>query len=161
MVDGLGHGEAASVAARRAETFFATASVDQDSQSILVAMHDALRGTRGAAACVLRLHPDDVEFSSVGNITAAVLSRAGSTSLGGRWGVLGYNAVPPPATHVPWGPGDQVVLHSDGCSNLMDLVADRHLRHVDPALAAAVLLRDGVGRIDDQTVVVLTNRPKT
>ncbi|WP_051341203.1 SpoIIE family protein phosphatase [Azospirillum halopraeferens] len=158
VVDGLGHGEAASVAARRAEAVFAAAPADQDVRDVLVAIHEALRGTRGAVACVLRLHRTDVEFSSIGNITGAVLSRRGHIPLGGRWGVVGYNAVPPPATRVPWEPGDQLVLHSDGCSQLMNLVTDRHLRHADPALAAAVLMRDGVGRIDDQTVLVLANR---
>lgn len=158
VVDGLGHGEAASVAARRAEEVFAAVPASRDAQAILVSIHEALRGTRGAAACVLKLHRGEVEFSSVGNIAAAVLSGAGSVTLGGRWGVVGYNAVPPSAARVAWNPGDQIVLHSDGCSHLMNLVADRHLRHADPALTAAVLLRDGVGRIDDQTIVVLTNR---
>lgn len=158
VVDGLGHGEAASVAARRAEAVFAAAPTGEDPQTVLASIHRALSGTRGAVAIVLRLHADRVEFSSVGNIAAAVLHRTGSTPLGGRWGVVGYNAVPPPPAAVPWGPGDQIVLHSDGCSHLMGLIAERHLRHADPALAAAVLLRDGAGRIDDQTVLVLANR---
>lgn len=157
VVDGLGHGEAASVAARRAEAIFAASPSDAP-QDILLALHEALRGTRGAVGCVLKLNRNEVEFSCIGNITATVLSRAGATSLGGRWGVIGYNAVPPPPIRAPWGPGDQIVLHSDGCSHLADLVAARHLRHVDPALAAGVLLRDGICRVDDQTVLVLTNR---
>lgn len=158
VVDGLGHGAAAAVAARRAESAFAAAPPGQDPQAVLAAIHQALHGTRGAAAMVLRLRDADVEYSAIGNIAGTMLSRAGSVPLGSRWGIAGYNAVPPPPARVPWQDGDLVILHSDGCARLTSLVAERHLRHADPALAAAVLLRDCAARVDDQTILVLVNR---
>lgn len=158
LVDGLGHGEAAGVVARRAEDTFAALPAGCDPQAALADLHAALRGTRGAAATVLRLRPDAVDYAAVGNITAALVTRAGSTALNSRWGVVGYNAAPPPTASVPWGPGDHVVLHSDGCSGLVPLFAGSPLRHVESVLAAAILLRDGTTRIDDQSVLVLANR---
>ncbi|MDO9712956.1 ATP-binding protein [Paracraurococcus lichenis] len=158
VVDGLGHGDAASAAARCVESVFSTVPADQDLQAILAAIHSALRGTRGAAVMVLRLGATTVEVSAIGNIAGKVLSRAGAIPLGSRWGIVGYNAAPPPSACVPWHPGDLVILHSDGCVRLTDLVDERHLRHVDPTLAAAVLLRDCTVRVDDQTIMVLANR---
>ncbi|WP_049766623.1 ATP-binding protein [Rhodospirillum centenum] len=158
LVDGLGHGEPAGVVARRAETVFAALPPGCDPQAALADLHAALRGTRGAAATVVRLRPDAVDYAAVGNITAALVTRTGSAALNSRWGVIGYNAAPPPTASLPWGPGDHVVLHSDGCSGLVPLFAGSPLRHVDSVLAAAILLRDGIGRIDDQSVLVLANR---
>ncbi|HEY0836980.1 MAG TPA: ATP-binding protein [Azospirillum sp.] len=157
VVDGLGHGEAASLAARRAEDVARRTTAHHDPQAVLSAMHEALRGTRGAVAAALRVGHGRIDYACVGNIVATIVRRDGTTSLPERWGVIGYNAVPPASTTAPWGAGEHVILHSDGCSRVVDLFVERRLRHVDPALAAAVLLRDGGTRVDDQTVVVLRN----
>ncbi|MCW2248636.1 anti-sigma regulatory factor (Ser/Thr protein kinase) [Azospirillum fermentarium] len=154
-VDGLGHGEAASAAARQAETVAAAAPGGADPGAVLAALHGALRGTRGAVALVLRLEPDRIGYAGVGNITAALVRPGGAAALTGRWGVVGYNAAPPPTAWLSWQAGDHVVVHSDGCSRLADLFTERHLLHTHPALAAAVLMRDGCARVDDQMVMVL------
>jgi len=160
-VDGLGHGEAASIVARRAETIAGGAAQSDNPQTVLAAMHDSLRGTRGVVAAVLRLTDRSIEYSSVGNIAMTIIRRSGTTALTGCWGVVGYNAVPPPPARETWEPGDHLVLHSDGCTRLADTFLVRRLRHVDPVLAAAVLLRDGGARVDDQTVIVLRNSQRT
>ena len=159
-VDGLGHGEAASIAARWAETIAWDAAQSDDPQTVLTNMHDGLRGTRGVVAAVLRLTDRSIEYSSVGNITMTIIRRNGTTALTGRWGVVGYNAEPPPPARETWEPGDHLLLHSDGCTRLADSFLERRLRHVDPVLAAAVLLRDGGTHVDDQTVIVLRNSPR-
>ncbi|MBP2314278.1 ATP-binding protein [Azospirillum soli] len=165
-LDGLGHGEAASIAARRAEAVAGAAAHGDDPQTVLAAMHEALKGTRGAVAAVLRLTEGRIDHSSVGNIAMTIIRRSGAmatttSALSGRWGVVGYNGAPPPTASESWGPGDHLVLHSDGCARLAELFLERRLRHVDPALAAAVLLRDGGARVDDQTVIVLRNARRT
>ncbi|MDQ2106388.1 SpoIIE family protein phosphatase, partial [Azospirillum sp. C340-1] len=118
-------------------------------------LHGALRTTRGAVAVVLRLEAGRIGYAGVGNIAATLIRRGEAASLPGRWGVVGYNAAPPPTAWLPWQAGDHIVLHSDGCSRLADLFLDRRLLHTHPALAAAVLMRDGCGRVDDQMVMVL------
>ena len=165
-VDGLGHGEAASIAARRAEAVAGEAAHGDDPRTVIAAMHDRLRGTRGAVAAVLRLTDRRIDHSSVGNIAMTIVRRIGATAptmtaLTGRWGVVGYNAAPPPTASAAWEPDDHLILHSDGCARLAELFVERRLRHVDPVLAAAVLLRDGGARVDDQTVIVLRNARRT
>lgn len=158
VIDGLGHGEGAAIAARRAEALIHASPDEADPRAVLVAIHQALRNTRGAVVAVARIGARDIAWSSVGNVTALLLRRAGeATSLPGRWGIVGYNASPPPTALEAWAPGDHLILHSDGCARLAQVFAERRLRHVDPTLAAAILLRDGGGAIDDQTVLVLRN----
>ncbi|KAA0680754.1 ATP-binding protein [Roseomonas genomospecies 6] len=154
-VDGLGHGEAAAAAARRAEAETKAAPPDADPGAVLTALHHALRDTRGAVATVLRLEGERIGYAGVGNIAATLIRQGAGTALSGRWGVVGYNATPPPTVWIPWQAGDHVVLHSDGCSRLASLFLDRRLLHTHPALAAAVLMRDGCPRVDDQMVMVL------
>lgn len=165
VADGLGHGEPASLAARRVEEVARHASADDDPQTVLFAAHEALRGTRGAAVAVVRVAPGRIDYAGVGNIAVTVLRREGRTALPERWGVVGYNAAPPRTVRLAWEPGDHILLGSDGCSRIADLYVERHLRHVAPELAAAVLLRDTTARLDDQTVVVLRHahpdRPAT
>lgn len=155
VADGLGHGEPASLAARRVEEVARHAGPDPDPQAVLAAVHEALRGTRGAAVAVVRATPGRIDYAGVGNIAATVVRGNSPAALPERWGVVGYNAAPPKTMSVAWEPGDHVLLCSDGCSRIADLFVERRLRYVAPALAAAVLLRDGTGRVDDQTIVVL------
>src|SRR3954451_24297296 len=56
VIDGLGHGEPAARAARRAE--LAVLAGGDDPASVLEAIHVALRGTRGAVAAVAVATPD-------------------------------------------------------------------------------------------------------
>lgn len=154
-VDGLGHGEAAAVAARQAEAVAAAAPPGADPGAVLASLHGALRTTRGAVAMVLRLEAERIGYAGVGNIAAGLIQRGSVTALNGRWGVVGYNAAPPPTAWIPWQAGNHVILHSDGCSRLPGLFTERRLLHTHPALAAAVLMRDGCGRVDDQMVMVL------
>lgn len=154
-VDGLGHGEAAAAAARLAEAEVNAAPPDADPGALLAVLHRALHGTRGAVAMVLRLDGDRIGYAGIGNISATLIRRETTATLSSRWGVVGYNAAPPATAWMSWRAGDHVVLHSDGCSRLADLFFERRLLHTHPALAAAVLMRDGCPRVDDQLVMVL------
>lgn len=154
-VDGLGHGEAAAAAARQAEARVAAAAHGADPGTVLADLHNTLRATRGAVAMVLRLERERVGYAGVGNIAATLVHQGSASMLAGRWGVVGYSAAPPPTAWIPWQAGDHVIVHSDGCSRLADLFIERRLLHTHPALAAAVLMRDGGGRVDDQMAMVL------
>ncbi len=154
-VDGLGHGEAAAAAARKAEAMAAAAPHGADPGTVLADLHAGLRATRGAVAMVLRLERERIGYAGVGNIAAMLVHQGSVAMLAGRWGVMGYNAAPPPTAWLPWQAGDHVILHSDGCSRLAELFVERRLLHTHPALAAAVLMRDGCGRVDDQMAMVL------
>ncbi|CAH2602050.1 Phosphoserine phosphatase rsbX [Rhodovastum atsumiense] len=155
VIDGLGHGEPASLAARAAEA--AIAGGHDNPAAALGAMHLALRGTRGAVAAAALLTEGQIRFAGIGNI-GAVLIRAGvPTHLTSAWGVLGYNARRAPVQVAPWSPGDVLLLHSDGLGHVAEAFTGGRLHGLDPALAAAIILRDAASRLDDRTVLVLAH----
>jgi anti-sigma regulatory factor (Ser/Thr protein kinase) len=156
VIDGLGHGPEASLAARRAEDVALAASPHDDPRAVIEAMHRALRGTRGAVAMVVRLGERRLHFAGVGNITAAVVGIDRAAGLHSTWGVVGGSTIAGAGSYeTAWTTGDVLLLHSDGLSKTLDLFTTRRLRYVEPTLAAAILLRDAVRKLDDQTVVVV------
>ncbi|MEU4738498.1 MULTISPECIES: hypothetical protein [Streptomyces] len=115
VVDGLGHGPAAAHAADLAVRAF------HDSPALplprlMTAVHQALRGTRGAAVGLLRRSADgSVEHCSVGNVRAYVLGRDGVRHrFGAQPGVVGWNMPPPAAQRLPDALDGTLLLHSDG-----------------------------------------------
>ncbi len=120
VIDGLGHGHDASVAARRAvaairETF--ELSVDQ----IVMHCHEALRETRGAAIGVLKVDPSGRgAFCGVGNIEVVALAGS-SPGLFCSAGIVGHNLRRHRAMPFEMKPGDVYCLLSDGVSSRGDL----------------------------------------
>ena len=161
VIDGLGHGPEASLAARSAEEVARASPRDGphgEPRAVIEAMHRALRGTRGAVVMVVRLGECRLRFAGVGNIAGTVIGIDRSSGLHSTWGVVGGSTiagVSVGAGEIAWTTGDVLLLHSDGLSKAIDLVASRRLRHVEPTLAAAILLRDAVTKLDDQTVVLV------
>jgi anti-sigma regulatory factor (Ser/Thr protein kinase) len=155
LIDGLGHGAPASLAARRAEEV-ARAGPHDDPRRMIDAMHLALRGTRGAVVMVVLLREGSVRFAGVGNIAGAVIGVDRVVGLHSTWGVVGGATIAGAKSfETAWAPGDVLLLHSDGLSKAIDLFTTRRLRYVEPTLAAAIVLRDAVTKLDDQTVVVV------
>ncbi len=156
VIDGLGHGPDASLAARRAEDVALAASPHDDPRAVIEAMHRALRGTRGAVVMAVRLGERRLRFAGVGNVAGTVFGIDRSVGLHSTWGVVGGSTIAGAGSfETAWTTGDVLLLHSDGLSRTNDLFATRRLRHVEPTLAAAILLRDAATKLDDQTVVVV------
>jgi anti-sigma regulatory factor (Ser/Thr protein kinase) len=157
VVDGLGHGQAASVAADAALEVFAAAPADLD--GYLARANDAMRTTRGAAAAICRLDPGvgELHYVAVGNISARILTPTEERGLPSYNGTLGLHSAPPRSrvSSYPWPPGATLVLWTDGLRGRVDLGPAAELFGRDPALVAAGLLRDDGHDRDDATVVVL------
>jgi anti-sigma regulatory factor (Ser/Thr protein kinase) len=153
VIDGLGHGPEASLAARRGEA--SAQSARGDPHAVIDAMNAALRGTRGAVVMVVQPTDSCVSFAGVGNIAGALIGIDQVTRLHSSWGVVGGNAVAPRAHIAAWKQGDVLLLHSDGLSRAVEAFTARRLRYVEPALAAAIILRDAATKLDDQTVIVI------
>ncbi|WP_372397640.1 hypothetical protein ABMY26_26925 [Azospirillum sp. HJ39] len=111
-----------------------------------------------SALAVLRFDGTAVDYTALGTLAGAVVRRHEILALGARWAMVGFNPQAPASVHLLWGPGEHVVLHTGGCARLPALFIHRDLHEVEPTLAALVLLRDGVVRDDDHTVLVLRNR---
>jgi anti-sigma regulatory factor (Ser/Thr protein kinase) len=157
VVDGLGHGPKASVAADAALAAFAEGPADLD--GFIDRANVAMRATRGGVVAGCRLDHDTLEHVAVGNINARVWNGSQSKGLPFRDGALGIHTAPPRAgrTSHPWSPGAVLVVWTDGLSSRIDLSAYTDLAAHDPAVIAATLHRDHSRERDDATVVVVRN----
>jgi anti-sigma regulatory factor (Ser/Thr protein kinase) len=157
VIDGLGHGPQAAIAAAEAVRTFHGASADTTPQELLQKTHVQLKGTRGAVMAVAAIRPalGLLEFAGIGNITAVLIGHDGTRRLSSMDGTLGYSVRMVRQHTYPWEPGSALVLTSDGISTRWNLLAHPGLSLRHPSLMAAVLHRD-FGRLnDDATVVVV------
>ncbi|MBT8225718.1 MAG: SpoIIE family protein phosphatase [Dactylosporangium sp.] len=160
VADGLGHGPLAEEASRSAAEAFYSATTDSPAE-LVEAIHHTIAHTRGAAVAIARLEPSVgvVRFAGLGNIAAAVVGTpdgagARRTGMVSQPGVAGHQRGTVHESCYPLGPGDLVILHSDGVVDRWDLAAYPGLAHHDPLVVAATLLRDAGVRRDDACVLV-------
>jgi anti-sigma regulatory factor (Ser/Thr protein kinase) len=155
VVDGLGHGSFAAVAAECAQRIFA-GSPAESPRGLLERAHRALGSTRGAAAAVARIAAaGKVSYAGVGNICGCLVSAEKSQGLVSHNGTLGLTMPRLQQFEYERAAGAFLVMHSDGISARWDLHANAVLRQRHPAIIAAVLYRDHARARDDATVVVL------
>lgn len=158
LVDGLGHGPEAAVAAEAAIASF-QGRPTTDLETLVYRAHEAMRPTRGGVlgAAIIDSDRGEVSFAGIGNITACVVANGKNQYLPSRDGVLG-GQVPVPhakAVQAPWGSNATLVLASDGIHAHWDLEAYPGLLGHDPAVVAAVVQRDYERGSDDAAVVVV------
>lgn len=157
LVDGLGHGVDAAIAADAA-----IASIERtQSQSlgqIMQAAHGALRATRGAALSVAELDADtrQVRFAGIGNVGGVVMARDAKTrAFVNSPGIVGHQL---PRVHelaYDWPVGGAVVLFSDGVTARWHLERYPRLGEQRPSLIAATIARDYTRGRDDMTVLAV------
>jgi anti-sigma regulatory factor (Ser/Thr protein kinase) len=155
-VDGLGHGLAASQAAKAACDVFLTEKTRPPGM-VLERVHQALRTTRGAAAIVMEVdwQQHHLLAAGIGNMVAAIIANNSMKRISSYNGIVGHAtprvrelsyAVTPEAT---------VVFHSDGLTGAWQ--PDRYpgLMQHPCAVIAGVLYRDCKRGRDDSLIVVL------
>jgi anti-sigma regulatory factor (Ser/Thr protein kinase) len=154
LVDGLGHGPGAAVAAE-----LAIASMRQHRAetpaAIVQSAHHALRATRGAALAVaeIDLAQQKVRYCGIGNISAAIVTGENLRHLVSYNGTAGHEARKIVEFTYPWTANALLIMHSDGLMTRWDLQAYHGLIQRHPSLIAGVLYRDFVRGRDDVTVV--------
>ena len=154
VTDGLGHGQLAHDASRAACQAFQAANGSP--REMLAAIHDALRGTRGAAVAVAELdeRAGVMRFAGIGNISATVVDATARRSAVSMYGIVGHQVREMREYTYPWTAESTVILHSDGLTTRWDLDGYPGLLGRDAVLIAAVLWKDHHRRTDDSTVVV-------
>jgi anti-sigma regulatory factor (Ser/Thr protein kinase) len=156
IADGLGHGVFAADAARAATGAF------RDSQrtapaDLLTSIHQALRGTRGAAVAIASIDGNSrrIRYAGLGNISGVILGGPKPRYMLSHNGTAGHEArVFQEFEYDAQNPG-RMVMHSDGITTSWTLDAYPGLTQRDPALIAAVLYRDANRERDDVCIVVL------
>jgi anti-sigma regulatory factor (Ser/Thr protein kinase) len=159
VADGLGHGpDAAEASAAALEVF------NQDPfaspRLLMEAIHRGLRGTRGAAVMLVQADAAAgvVRSTGAGNVLARLVSGVSDRTLLCQHGTAGVTIRTPEEASTPWPPHALLVMYSDGIETRWkpELLAPVLSR--DPALAAALLMRDHCRGRDDATVAVLRRK---
>jgi negative regulator of sigma-B (phosphoserine phosphatase) len=149
VVDGLGHGELAALAATRAVDYLRGWALDGDLLAAMHGVHEVLRGTRGAAASLCLLHGQALVCCGVGNVEIRCLGT--KVPILPSPGVLGARVLQFRICRGALAPGSRLVLFSDGISQRSPLEA---LRRLDPEALCDELMLHHRKPTDDATVLV-------
>jgi len=155
IVDGLGHGPGAAIAAAAAMAAFPKVLASAP-ETMLGSMHNALRHTRGAALSVAVIDEASrvARFSGVGNVDGRVVTVDTSKQLLPQSGIVGHQMPRTQASQQPWPAAGRLIMHSDGLSSRWNLEQYPGLLSRHPALLAGILFRDFARPRDDATVLV-------
>lgn len=159
VADGLGHGPDAAEAARAAIAVFMEDPL-REPRDQLREVHAGLRNTRGAA--VMMLDADaaagSVRSAGAGNVVGRLVSGTSDRSILSQHGTAGVTIRRPEEVSTPWPPHALLLVCSDGLETRWKPETLTPVLGRDPALAAALLLRDHCRGRDDATVAVLRRK---
>jgi len=160
LVDGLGHGPDAAATAAMATAVFPRVAAEPPDQALL-AMNEAMRGSRGAAVSVamIDLAARQAHFSGVGNVDGRVITLETTEHLMPQNGIVGHTMPTVRPTTIPWPADARLVMHSDGITTRWRQDAYPGLMTAHPALVAGVIYRDFARERDDATVLVIGDHP--
>lgn len=162
VVDGLGHGTEAALAANAALAEFRRCAGASPAE-IVDAVHHGIRHTRGGAVAAARIdwNSATVSFTGLGNIAGVLLLPSGQTRrMVSLNGTAGHNARKVQSFEYPCPDNALMVMHSDGIGTGWSGERYTPLLWRHPMLMAGALYRDFSRGRDDATVVVCgTGRP--
>ncbi|MEO5929180.1 MAG: ATP-binding SpoIIE family protein phosphatase [Candidatus Kapaibacterium sp.] len=160
VVDGLGHGPMAEMAAREAIGAFQE-NVGESLQEIMEAMHGAMTHTRGAALALAEIDPErrQINYTGIGNIVGLVQSDEKVYRMISHNGIMGHTVRRFQQFSYPWPDDALLIMHSDGVGTHWNLNSYPGLSAQHPSVIAGVLYRDWSRGRDDATVVVAREIP--
>ena len=159
VVDGLGHGEEAAKASRRAEQIL-LAAPDAPVAELMKQCHAQLRGTRGAVMSLASFDGkhDTMSWLGVGNVEAVLVRAehgAADEVVAMRGGTVGFMLPPLTPRTLEVRVGDTLVLATDGIRHgfKSEVLPAREPQHI----ADEILRRWGTGRDDAYVLVARYN----
>lgn len=157
VIDGLGHGLEAELAARAGEQAFAQAPFTAPTQ-LMDELHHAMGGTRGGAVAIAQYQASSgrLSFTGIGNIGASLINPERARGLASHPGIVGTQYRKAQSFDYPHVNGHLLIMYSDGLQSRWNLQDYPGLVHRHPAVIATVLHRDFCRGRDDVTVIVLT-----
>ena len=157
MIDGLGHGALANIAAMTAvET--ARRFPSDSPVSELRRMHESLKKTRGAVVTITHIDRKSRQlvYSGVGNIAMKVLSPGNIKGCFSYNGIVGHILPASLNNHqLAWNElSDVLIMHSDGINGRWDLVKYPGILHRHGTIVATAIYKDYDRGSDDSTVII-------
>lgn len=158
LIDGLGHGQYAHIAAQSAREYIEN-HYDQPLEALFRGAGRACRATRGVVIALARFTWKtgiiSLTFASIGNIEAKVFGSPVPVNLIVQRGVVGLNAPNPVVAEYSWSPDYVLVLHTDGVQTIWRWDDFPGLAGLPASLAAGRLLQVLAKDSDDATVIVV------
>ena len=156
VIDGLGHGEEAELAARAGEKAYALRPFASP-LLVLEDIHQAMTGTRGGALAIAQFDAgsDTLKFVGIGNIGACLVAPDKSRGLASHPGIVGGQFRKTQPFDYAQVSGQLLIMYSDGLQSRWNLADYPGLVHRHPAVIAAILHRDFCRGRDDVTVLVI------
>jgi serine phosphatase RsbU (regulator of sigma subunit) len=155
-LDGLGHGEEAEAASTAAAAILSS-HAREPVTTLVERCHEALRSTRGVAMSLASFVASrhTMTWLGVGNVEASLFrsdtSAGRRESLPLRGGVVGFRLPALVASTVSVGPGDTLILATDGVSG--DFATGLRLFEPPERIAESILARFAHGRDDALALV--------
>jgi hypothetical protein len=155
LVDVLGHGASAYAVAKMAASFLRE-TWSSDPAETMLALHEELRGTRGAVAaiCALDTTSGDSSFAGIGD-TGVVGMGPHRPSLYSKEGILGSRIRAPQEQRFRLGPGDILILHTDGVSSEFRTTLPPHSGSMKADQLARRIVQEFRRPHDDATCIVV------
>jgi anti-sigma regulatory factor (Ser/Thr protein kinase)/serine/threonine protein phosphatase PrpC len=156
VIDGLGHGRFAQIAAQAARQYV-EAHFDQPMAELFRGVGRACRATRGVVMAAARFdwRLGKVTFASIGNVEARVVGPEKPMNFLVRRGVLGGNAPNPQVTEHEWQPAYLMFLYTDGLRSRWSWQDFPELANASAPFIAQSLLRALARDDDDATILVV------
>lgn len=149
VIDGLGHGPDAAHASRLAIAELEKQPLETPVHDLMIAVHHALRGSRGAAATVGVIRGIQLEICAVGNVQ--LLCTQCQVPLVLSAGVLGHQVAKYRVATADLRAGARIALLSDGIATRFRL---EELRHLDPVESCRFVMSRFRRKEDDATILV-------
>lgn len=153
IIDGLGHGKGAEIAAQAGVKYIAD-HLSESLQAIFAGCDRELRKTRGAAMGIAVIDEENGEltYAGIGN-TRVIVVNSGIFHLGNDYGIIGggYKKLTPETISI--GKGALVIMFTDGVAEVIDL-SRYDLIAVDVHKLAEMIIKDWRVERDDAAVLV-------
>lgn len=155
LVDGAGHGPEANTIAQASREFLEK-NKDAELPSLMNALHENLKGTRGGVAIIGKLDFESLQFRFVG-IGNIFLRKFGNSSTRAvtQGGVIGYNIRTPHEKLMQFSVGDVLVMHTDGITSRFDVNDYPEILYDDAKTIANNLIKKFGNINDDATCIVV------
>jgi negative regulator of sigma-B (phosphoserine phosphatase) len=157
VIDGLGHGMDAEIAAQAAVKYIAD-HLSESLQELFVGCDRELRGTRGAVMGIAVIDEEKGELTYAGIVnTRVIVVNSGTFQLGSDYGIIGggYRKLTPETISI--GKGALVIMFTDGVEEVIDL-SRYDLIAVEVHELAGMIIKDWRVERDDAAVLVYKRR---
>ncbi len=158
MVDGLGHGKFAEIAAKAAITYVSS-NLNKTIQELFQECNKALINTRGVAMgiAIINEKNNNLQYAGVGNIRAKLISDK-NRSLTCGYGIVGAGYKKLIVENHEIKSGDTLILYTDGLKEITGTPTYEDSIFNDDEKLATKILQDWSKGIDDCAVLVFRKK---